>query len=571
MAASFSMHTKLHSLLVGAACVLVPVSAQASLEFLGGVELVGGGEIVSYDAASGSLLTTVSNGSSHQVGIYSLNTSGGAPLTGYRSVDLSTTFGIDGTSTFNLSSVAADPLGRGFGVASLIPTDRLNTVGKVAFFDISSGALLKTLDVGYHPDSVSFTPDGSRLLVANEGEFVSTASIQTPGSVSVVNLSGLGLGDLGGLSGSAVTDVNFSSSLASGVTLAGVRNNRLDTLAVKNPNALDVEPEYVTATNDKAYVSLQEGNAIAVIDLAGANANQVTAIHTLGSVTVTTDASDRGETALNDTVKGLPMPDTIAKFSREGTTFLVTANEGDARPDDGDVARVSASGSIIDTVNSGSGDAVATFQTGDNGISRLNIVKDVGDTDGDGLIEDITMLGTRSFSIVNAATGEMVFDSGNMIETYVQANDPSRFNINKTQDSLQARSDDKGPEVEAVAFGSIDGRDFVFAGAERQNGIFMFDITDFENVFIVDYINLSGVSTVGAPGVDYVSPESIQFIEIDGEHFLVVGFEGEGADFDGSIAVLKVTASAIPEPASAAGLAGLAMLGLAVARRRRRA
>ncbi len=556
------MHTKTHIILIGAACALLPVSAHAQLGFLGGVELVGGGEIVSYDAASGSLLTTVSSGNSHQVGIYSVNTSGvGAPLGGYRTVDLSTTFGSDGTSTFNLSSVAADPLGRGFGVASLIPTDRENTVGKIALFNIGTGALIQTLDVGYHPDSVSFTPDGSRLLVANEGEFISTTATQRAGSVSVVNLTGATLANLGSLTNSAVTDVNFSGGLAGGVTLDGVRNARMDTFTVKSPDALDVEPEYVSATNDRAYVSLQEGNAIAVIDLTGADANRVTAIHALGTITVTTDASDRGETALNDTVKGLPMPDTIANFSRDGKTYLLTANEGDARPDDGDVKRFSASPI----------DPAAGLPTGDNGLSRLNLVQDMGDTDGDGLIDDPVMFGTRSFSIVDTETGAIVFDSGNMIEAYVLANDPGLFNINKEQGTIQARSDDKGPEPEAVAFGSIDGRDFAFVGAERQNGIFMFEITDFGDVKIVDYWNLSTGSSFEAPGVDYVSPESLQFVLIDGKHYLFAGFEGEGAEFDGSIAMFEVFApSAIPEPSAAAALVGAGALALAFGRRRSR-
>jgi len=70
------MSTKLHILLEGAACALIPVSVHAQLNFHGGVELVGGGEIVSYDAASGSLLTTVSGDGSHRFGIYSVNTSG---------------------------------------------------------------------------------------------------------------------------------------------------------------------------------------------------------------------------------------------------------------------------------------------------------------------------------------------------------------------------------------------------------------------------------------------------------------------------------------------------------------
>jgi hypothetical protein len=569
------MSTKLPSLLVGAACALLPLpafAAHAYLNFLDGAESVGGGEIVSFDLASGSLLTTVSESVNHRVGLYSM--SAGGQLSNYRTVDLSTTFGVDGSSTFNLSSVAADPLGRGFGVASLIPTDRLNTVGKVVLFDIGTGSVLKSLDVGYHPDSVSFTPDGSRLFVANEAEFGSVAGTQTPGSVSIISLDGVSnVSQLSGLTNASVADVNFSTGLAAGVTLDGVRNARLDTTLVKSPNALDVEPEYVTATNDKAYVSLQEGNAIAVIDLAGPNANKVTAIHTLGTLTQTIDASDQAGSGqvLNQTVKGLPMPDTLAHFTRAGTTYVVSANEGDARPDDGDIGRAGAGGTAVDIVNNGGGDLTYGGSLNNTtGIGRLNILKDRGNLDADAGIEDPTMLGTRSFSIWNAETGALAFDSGSMIEAYVLANDPSLFNINKTQGTVDNRSDDKGPEPEAVAFGRILGRDFVFVGAERQNGIFMFDVTDFGNVEIVDYYNLSTGSSFQAPGADYTSPESLQFVFWGGSYYLIAGFEGEPGNFDGSVAVFQIDTGAIPEPSACAALAGAGMLALAVLRRRGR-
>jgi len=94
---------------------------------------------------------------------------------------------------------------------------------------------------------------------------------------------------------------------------------------------------------------------------------------------------------------------------------------------------------------------IANIQTGGIGISRLNIIQDMGFVDGDGLIEDAVMFGTRTFSIVDAETGALAFDSGNMIEAYVLANDAALFNINKRQGTLQARSDDKGPEPSAFA------------------------------------------------------------------------------------------------------------------------
>lgn len=202
-----------------------------------------------------------------------------------------------------------------------------------------------------------------------------------------------------------------------------------------------------------------------------------------------------------------------------------------------------------------------------NALGRLNILRDQGDTDADGDIDQPTMMGTRSFSIWNAATGTLAFDSGRMIEQWVAANDSTTFNINSGLTAeFDRRSDDKGPEPEALAFGTINGRDYVFLGAERQNGIFQFDITDLANVSIVGYFNpvSSGLDSGGA----FISPESIQFLAAtaDGnptdENLLIVGFEGTGGN--GSIGVFV----AVPEPST--WLLAASGGALAVAWRRRR-
>lgn len=547
-------------------------TAKAQINFLHGVTLPNGGEIVSY--ANGQLIATDSlaaaNASaSHNVQLYSLGTNG--HLTAGLSVDLASVFG-GATNISSVSSVLADA--RGFGVASIIPTATgSNNLGRVAFFSLTDGSLLKTLDVGYHPDSISITPDGSKLLVANEGEFVSTAadsSFARPGSISVVNLAGVtGVSGISALAASDVATYDFSAAnLADNVTLDGIRNHRLDTAAVKTPNAADLEPEYIAATDAKAYVTLQENNATAVFDF---STGKFEAIRSLGAITNTIDASDQdGVAAVNDTIRGLPMPDTTVKFSRGTNVFLVTANEGDARPDDGDIMRVSQEGSgsrpAIDSAAKTALDAQygGNFKA-TNALGRLNILRDQGDTDADGDIDVITMMGTRSFSIWNAETGALAFDSGSMIEEYVRLNDPSSFNINSgLTTEFDKRSDDKGPEPEALAFGSINSRDFVFLGAERQNGIFQFDVTDLADVFISGYFN--PVTATTDAGGSFISPESMIFLPSSdnptGKNLLVVGFEGTGGN--GSIATFEV----VPEPSTYALLA-LAGAGLVAYRFRR--
>ena len=111
-------------------------------------------------------------------------------------------------------------------------------------------------------------------------------------------------------------------------------------------------------------------------------------------------------------------------------------------------------------------------------------------------------------------------------------------------------------------------------GNERENGIFQFDVTDLNNVFIAGYINPITGATDGSSGGVYISPESMLFLAAGAagnptlKNLLIVGFEGTGGN--GSIGVFEVTStSAIPEPSTYAALAGLGVLGLALSRRRR--
>ena len=512
-------------------------ASQAQITFNSGVSLPYGGEIVSY--SNGQLLTTNSGNGSHGVQSYGLQSSGS--LTSGISIDLGTVFGASLTSS--ITSVYADA--RGFGVASIVPTAKTATdFGRIAFFDLSSGSILKTLDVGYHPDSVSMTPDGTKLLVANEGEYVAAveSTFARPGSVSVVNLFGItNAAGLSALTSSNVNTYDFSAgNLGSGVSLQGVRDNTLATNnATTSAGFASIEAEYIAPTNDKAYVTLQENNAIAVLDLAS---GKYEAIHKLGTITQTVDASDKDGAsngkliAIDDTLKGLPMPDTMVLFTKNGTALLATANEGDGRGDDGDFA----TGSSL-TANMTASVALTANNTG---IGRLNLLKDQG-RDADGKIADPTMLGTRSFSLWNATTGERVFDSGSAIEQFVASNDPTVFNTNDgVASKWDTRSDDKGPEPEALAFGRIDGKDYIFVGAERQNGIFQFDITDLNNVSIVGYFN--AITSSADSGGSFISPESILFLDAasnpSGKNLLVVGFEGTGTN--GSVGVFEV----VPEP-----------------------
>jgi hypothetical protein len=516
----------------------------------------GSAEILSYTPHQHTLASTMAGSAGYGVQLLTLGADGS--LTERAVVTFDDAFG--GPALIgSASSTALDPLGRGFGAVALIPTSSGTTVGKVGFFDYQvtpAGASrnLLTVDVGFHPDSIRFSGDGRYLFVANEGEFTTGGGTDAAGSVSIVDLSSVaGLADLSTLTGAAVHTFDFSAgNLGPGVSLTGLRLNDTSAGALAEPHR-HVEPEYVYELGGRVFVSLQENNAIAVLDVASANLadSRWSAIHPLGTLTQTIDASDRdgpgGGTAakIDDVVAGLPMPDAIAAFEHDGQVYVVSVNEGDARPDDGDIARF---GSNVDPDFAGDGTSA--------GLGRLNVLKAESDTDGDGKLDQPVMLGTRSFSIWSAADGSLVKDSGSL-ESVLLALDAATHNMNSGLPSnFDTRSDDKGPEPEALAVAMLGERRVAFVGMERQNGILAYDITDPTQMVRLGYVNSY------ADGL--ISPESLLFVDAadspTGTALLLAGYELG----DGAIGVYSV----VPVP-PAVWLLGTALGLLGVTRRRR--
>jgi MYXO-CTERM domain-containing protein len=566
----------------------------------GNVARAGGSEILSYTTHDNTVLSTVglnhTTNSNDVFGVQIMTLSSAGALSERDFIDLKTTFGGDSANMLGLSSVAADTQNRGFGAAALIPTANTTTTGKVVLYDYTAGfsggsRVLATLDVGFHPDSVSFSADGTKLFVVNEGEF--NGATNAPGSISVIDLTGVtNTAGAAALTGAAVTTRDFSAAnLTAGIAeLQGVRNPSAATSFTTVPNFSDtavyeaagfangIEPEFAAQIGNNLYVTLQENNAIGVYNL---TTNKWDDIYKLGTITQTIDASDRDTVgnnnpllSINDTVTGLPMPDTLKAFTVGANKYLITANEGDARIDDADILRFgTAVTTDTDAGTAGVQSLVDSSQLakntddGVNGLARLNISRINGDTDLDGDIDNPTMIGTRSFSIWDADTGALVYDSGSL-ESVLSGLDPSMHNTNGTATGTTAanmdnRSDDKGPEPEALTIGEIAGQMYAFIGMERQNGLLMYNISDPNNPYFVGYTNAA------ASGL--TSPENMLFIAAadspTGTALLLTGHEGFTAA-NGDVTVSGISVHAVPEPSRAL----LGMLGLAfIALRRRRA
>jgi hypothetical protein len=238
------------SLIAGAAAL--PALGDYSLQLVDTVNVGdGGGEIVS---VSGGLVAATADGG---VNLYSFGGgSFGAP-TEVRFSDVTFSSGLG-----NVSSTALDPLNRGFGIATLIPTQNGGEIGKVGLYNTSTGAVLGYWDVGYHPDSVKFSDDGNWAFIANEGENNAVGG-EVGGSLTVINLGGVtGTGTLGN---ATVNTYGFG-----GQDLSRLRNYA----AAGAPPSNNVEPEYITYSNGRAFVTLQENNAVGVFNTATSSWNR---------------------------------------------------------------------------------------------------------------------------------------------------------------------------------------------------------------------------------------------------------------------------------------------------------
>ncbi|MGH1441389.1 MAG: choice-of-anchor I family protein [Cellvibrionaceae bacterium] len=387
-------------------------------------------------------------------------------------------------------------------VAVAVAADEADVEGQVVFFNTRKGRFLNALQVGFLPDMLTFSPDGSKLVVANEGEPNDDYTIDPVGSVSVITIDK----KIKQLTQDDVATASFES----------FNNAVLDpSIRIFGPNASvaqDLEPEYVAISADSstAYVVLQENNGVAVVDLASANVVDIIGLGTKNYNTVQTamDASDRDNLVNIQPwpVQGFYMPDSIAAYEFDGQTFLVTANEGDARDYDGFSEEERVDDLVLDSTIT---DAYPNIQD-DAQLGRLKTTTVNGDTDGDGDVDQIFAYGGRSFSIWNTTTGSIVYDSGSDFERITASLSSSLFNVD------DGRSDDKGPEPEALTLGEINGQTYAFIGLERTGGIMVYDITNPYSPIFVEYVNntkLDGNVDEGTAGD--VAPEGLAFVAAD--------------------------------------------------------
>ena len=413
------------------------------------------------------------------------------------------------SSPVTLGSVSMQPYGGITGLAvkpGLLAVASPDSIeqnpGRVIFFD-TLGNYKGQVTVGALPDMITFTHDGKYLLTANEGQPNTAFSVDPEGSVSIIDVQDTNYVQ------SDVTTLNFTgfNALSASLMASGVRKG--STIGTLSQN---LEPEYITVSSDntKAWVTLQENNSIAHLDLVNKIVTNITPMGMKNHQTAQNgfDASDNNGVVLmtNWPVRSFYMPDALAQFTVGTTTYLVTANEGDEREYTALNERTTVGAVNLDPTRFPNGAMLKETHA----LGRLRITNQSGDLDADGDYDELHMVGPRSFAIYNAATGAQVYESKNLIESIVLA-DPTWgpfFNADSESNTRKSRSRSKGPEPEGVAVGKIGSRTFAFIALERVGGVMAFEVTNPTAPVFSGYLNTR--STTGLAGDR--GAEVIQFL-----------------------------------------------------------
>mgnify|MGYP004561055631 CR=1 FL=1 len=424
----------------------------------------------------------------------------------------------------DMTSVAVCPNGQVLAVA--MQDADYTKPGRVLFFDCNKDGSLTYSGIaaaGIQPDMVTFTEDGAKVLTADEGEprqgYTAAGAVDPKGSVTVIDVQ---------TKKSTTVDFSGFDAKRSELVAAGI------VLKKNTAPSADLEPEYIAVSGNKAYVALQEANAVAVLNM---DTLQFENIFSLGfedhsKVAIDLNKSDgKYSPKTYEHIKGIRMPDGISAATISGETYLLTANEGDSRAwpvgIETDVNEIKSKTSPVNSINTGG--KVTWF--------------DVTQYDG---LEPGTdyIFGGRSFTVFKVTPSglEEVFDSGSDFEKITAQTVPDYFNCSNDTIEAEDRSGKKGPEPEGITVGTIDGHTYAFIGLERTGGVMIYDITDPANAAFKNYFNSRDYS---ADIKDDVSPEGLTFVaaEKNGSGVPVLITSNE---VSGTVSVMAMDADTTP-------------------------
>lgn len=457
----------------------------------------GGTEIMAYDADR--KLAFVTNGAVGGFDILSfeaLQSNQFTEITSSERIFLSD-FGLENVD--DITSIASHPTKDLIAISAV---SNPKTDAGYIVFATKAGEYVTHVQVGSLPDMVTFTPDGSKAIVANEGEPSDDYSVDPEGSISIIDVSG--------------EPADFTANT---LTFDGVDLDEKVRTDSEGSTLQQLEPEYVSVNNTKAFISMQENNAIATVDLFNEEILHVKGLgmkdHSIPGNEL--DAKDNQETNIEkQPLLGFYMPDAIDTFTAGGKTYILTPNEGDARDYDG-YSEEGSIGDIKDQIQLNADHYQGYTQEEldqkvANGLldelEKNDITLENGKNE-EGIYESLHSYGGRSFSIFDAESMELVYDSGSDFESIIAEAMPEHFNTNNDELEYDGRSDGKGPEPETVVSGKVNGTNYAFVALERFSGIMIYDLT---NPLSPEFVTLISSRDFSEDVKGDVSPEGLQFI-----------------------------------------------------------
>ena len=423
-----------------------------------------------------------------------------------------------GFSYGDMTSVAVSPNGEKLAVA--IQSSDYSAAGCLAVFLCGADGTLsfdQIYEAGVQPDMVTFTPDSKKILSADEGEprnGYEAGSIDPKGTVTVIDLTNQNVSHL---------DFTVFDSEAKRAEL--VQNGVI--LKKGTAPSVDLEPEYIAANDKTAYVTLQEANAIAIVDLQTLSIENICSAgyEDYEKYPIDIDKKDAAYRPVSyPSLRGIRMPDGISLFESNGKTYIVTANEGDSREWNEYLNEAECNFGKGQTSPSGK------ITAENSGLTGKVVFFDQNDYEGLNSEYDY-LFGGRSFTVycVDGFGMKEVYTSGNELEAKTAAYFPQYFNCSNDSAEIDDRSGKKGVEAESVTIGTVGEKTYAFIGLERIGGVMAYDITNPDKILFANYINSRDFSKDIAGDV---SPEGLCMISAsesaDGNAYLLASCEVSG-------------------------------------------
>ncbi|XP_078602373.1 mesenchyme-specific cell surface glycoprotein-like [Branchiostoma floridae x Branchiostoma japonicum] len=424
------------------------------------------------------------------------------------------------------------------------------------------------LQVGPAPSSVKFRSDCARLVVVNEGKagLDSFGNFKNPpGTISVVDFD---INSLGGGTLASYT-INFLrfDHLQDEYTARGVRwVYRGEGTGVPGRMSDELEPEDFSfdETENKIYVTLQENNAIAVVNLTTLIVDEIYPLGAKNWANYMLDPSDKdgGIRMQNWPIFGLYQPDDVVSFTVGSRKLLATANEGNSREltvggvditDEWKGKDFITNGAVAPTVPQ---TLVAALQDDAQlGVLRFSNY-DGKSSSNPGQYEQFYAFGGRGFSLWKASDLTQFWDSGADVELQHSRHLPLIFNCEfdddnpdkSPMDEKDEASKKKGPETESLVVAEVYGKTVIIIGNERPSSLMIYSvdavtgIPSFESIFRAGDISKNYDDAYNDRNIGDLDPESMEFVPAadspDGTPLLLVV-----GNVSGTVAVYRVVDS----------------------------